>query len=147
MATLSSSCPDCGETATVTVAEAVGFGAALCWSEAVVCAACNYATEADDSGFPPSRCRNAILDDEGVWSIRMSDTSLMVALSVLRQLLSLSIPETMKVRERVPGVVWSGTQCEVDWLLVALDARGVGASKERCPVRRPPSLYLPPGSK
>ena len=132
MATLHLDCPSCGQSATVQVVQAIGFENSLQWSEATVCQSCGYTVEADDMGFPPTQYRDSILKHEGVWCIRIEDVKSKVQVArVFRHSLDLSLGEGLKISKRIPGVVWSGTECEVDWLRNTLSEHGIDSVKER----------------
>ena len=144
MATLFTECPSCRREAQVQVVQSIGFDNALQWSEGTKCPWCGYTAEADDAGFPPLHYRNAILKDEGVWSIVVSNASHRVPFAkVIRKELSLSLGDAMAMSKLVPGVVWSGTECEVDWLRIALTAGRVDSAKEKCAETPCRTLYSP----
>lgn len=144
MATLFTECPSCRREAQVQVVQSIGFDNALQWSDGTKCPSCGYTVEADDTGFPPPHYRDAILKDEGVWSILVSNTSERVPFAkVIRKELSLSLGDAMAMSQSVPGVVWSGTECEVDWLRNALTTSRVDSVKEKCSETPCRTLYKP----
>lgn len=145
MATLFSKCPTCSHRAQVRVVQAIGFGNALVWSEATKCENCGYAIEADDTGFPPPHYRNTILDNEGAWSILITRKADRVPFAkVIRKELSLSLGDAMAMSRAIPGIAWSGTECEVDWIRNALEASGIESQKKKCAETPCSTLYSPP---
>ena len=82
MASVIEACPGCGVSTTIHVGQRGGD--ALTWSWALHCTNCGKTIEADDRGFPPPGYRRAIIEQEGLWEVVVSEgsTSSVVALAL-----------------------------------------------------------------
>ncbi len=77
--------------------------------------------------MPPYELRQAILAQEGVWSLTIWETGdrAIVATKILREAMTLSLSEAMKIKRKIPGKAIEGTQAEVTWLARCLEKRGI----------------------
>jgi hypothetical protein len=117
MAQMKGVCSNCGRQTDVRIGQAIS-GNMLYWNQGSRCDSCNYQLEADGFGFPPEELRQMILQQDGKWDliIEASTPGKTRAASFLRAVLNLSIPEAVEIIRTIPGVVFSGTQAEVEWL-------------------------------
>ncbi|NSB29947.1 hypothetical protein [Clostridium saccharoperbutylacetonicum] len=85
--------------------------------------------EVDGVDIPPE-LRNAIINQEGVWGlfINNSENSMSVIFSILRKELNLSLAEIASIRKKVPGVILTGTQIEMERLRGILSSTNMPVS-------------------
>lgn len=139
MARLIEVCTSCGSEAETAVGQRVSPDGALWWWRGFRCTACGCQREEDALGEPPVAYRDAMLADEGLWGLEVAGASsgAMLALA-LKEGLGVLLSEALVMARCAPGVVWTGTRCEVERLRGYLDRRGVIASAACTSV-------LPPG--
>ena len=130
MASVIEACPSCGVSTTIHIGQRGGD--ALTWSWALHCTTCGKTIEADDRGFPPPGYRRAIIEQEGLWEVVVSEgsTSSAVALA-LKDALEMDRATALRVAKGIPGRVWQGTAAEAEWLRRRLELRGIVATCER----------------
>lgn len=81
---------------------------------------------------PPPEIRQAILDQEGVWSLSISENeNTAKVMMALRSALGLSISELSQFRERIPGTLISGTAVEMKIIQLFLYDVGVNAELQQ----------------
>lgn len=122
-------CTQCGRSAESTVSQALD-GHRLVWSESFCCPDCNCATESDGIGTPDACIREAILRHEGLfgWYVTGSSKSILSALSLVRNVLGLTVPEVAEVRRYLPGLFAVGTKTEMKWLATLSESSGIESS-------------------
>ena len=101
----------------------------------MTCRSCGAAIEEDSAGMPPTWVRETILDQQGIWSIRLiMEADRLRAVSTLRALLGLDLEAAGVLIKGSSSTSWSGTQVECNWLAVHLKDNGVEvAVKKRMP--------------
>jgi len=126
MATTKERCSQCGSDADVRIGQAIAHGDELVWSMGTKCPACGLVREADDRGFPPETYRRLILDQDGAWEVVVlgEQDRRQVALAA-KDLFGLSMRDAAQFARRIPGVVWTGTECEAAWVKRHLQKRGI----------------------
>lgn len=126
MATANEQCPQCGNNIDAHIGQGITHGDELVWSLGMKCFRCGFSREADDRGFPPENYRQHILGQDGVWNVVVLDERDRnnVAL-IARSLFDLSAREAVQFARRIPGIVYSGTECEAIWLKRHCQRRGV----------------------
>lgn len=132
MATVSEKCPSCGTLTAVHIGQAITFGESLVWSRSASCTKCGFAVEADGSGFPPQIYREAILHQDGIWSVVVAAPYKVSTLAlVLKDVLELERTTALKTAKAIPGRIWEGSEAEVEWLRRKLAIRGIIATYGR----------------
>lgn len=131
MAVLPWTCQDCGGAVDRHLSQAVSDGK-LWWHAEYGCPQCGTRLVACDTGIPPEGVRKAILGDQGVWQLTVSESGSgrLVALKALRAALSLSLAEVAELRARLPRVVLLGTYAEMLWLHTLLSPLGLQSAVE-----------------
>lgn len=131
MAVILAECPNCGRETEVTVGERF-HGGELMWFKSYSCSICGYQESFDDEGPAPSHIRIAILAAEGTWglSVPMPDREASRVLKALRSALDLSVVEISQLRQRLPGIVATGTRGEMERLHASLTAQEVNSTLE-----------------
>jgi hypothetical protein len=109
-------CDRCGEPAELGFGEG-GFG----WWPSLYCPSCGRSCEADGGPPTPDEYRQIILQQEGEWSLVSPVPATVELLKTLRAVLSLSLPETQALRNRLPGTIAQSTQYEMNQLLKAVN--------------------------
>jgi hypothetical protein len=124
-------CDNCGEAVDAKPGERVVSGE-LQWWVSLVCKGCGVRQEEDGWGFPPAEIREEMVRRSGLWGVILKPgSSRFAAAVVLRTRLRIPIPE---IHERVAvygGVMWKGTQVEVEWLVSHFREGGVIAEGVR----------------
>lgn len=101
------------------------------WYVVTKCTVCSTRIELSSFGTPPEPLRQAILGQQGRYGLRIDDEpeNLIDMLKLLRELLELSLKETVLLKPHIPGgVVDTGTQAEMEWLVNALQEHNIAAS-------------------
>ncbi|MDM4019482.1 hypothetical protein [Roseiconus lacunae] len=86
--------------------------------------------EADGSGFPPDSIRQHLLDTGGRWALHV-DTSgpeRVKACKILHCDLNTTLEEVKRMKDRMPGIVYTGTRAEAEWMRHRLEDFGFSAS-------------------
>ena len=125
-------CADCGHEADRCFSQRHD-GIRLFWSESVRCRNCGNAIEMDDDGFPPAEVREQLLADDGRYALLVIEDStrrLHVG-KILHCDLDTTLEEVRRMKDRMPGRVYTGTRVEMDWLSNRLGGFGYSASLER----------------
>jgi hypothetical protein len=146
MADFAIECPSCKQEATERIGQAIAHKNTLVWSRGIACPHCNYALEMDTYGFPPSSVREAILTQDDAWSLIINDSTLRTAVAkTLRQIFVLDLRGALDLVGHLPGAVWVGTECEVDWLarhLADNDLRTTKVHGAAGEITAPPALRV-----
>ncbi|MEG4421820.1 hypothetical protein QUA70_25025 [Microcoleus sp. LAD1_D5] len=81
----------------------------------------------------PNEMREEILAKEGTWNLIVleKEQRATVVTKILREAMSLSLAEAMKLKKKMPGSVFIGTKSETDRLKQLLAAEGLKASISR----------------
>ena len=113
----SSNCPDCGGASSTTYGQQF-LDRGLVWSESTSCSNCGYALEADADGFPPLQIRNWLIENHGRWALSVNTTGAerLKPCKILHCDLNTTLDEVKTMKDRMPGIVYTGTQREMDWL-------------------------------
>jgi len=129
MASIRVTCSNCGQFINMHVGQHVVHNR-LVWNGGYHCTHCNNEVEIDGFGHPPDEVRRAILGEEGMWELAMYEPHERVtkAVKVLRQALDLSLQESAGLRDRIPGVVTTGTYVEMEFLKLLLYEEGIEAT-------------------
>jgi hypothetical protein len=132
MARLKEPCSHCGQEASVTIGQAIALGNEIVWSRCVRCEHCGSVKEFDDGGLPPSAYRDALLVQNGTWSVTVTNEEARSKVSsVAREIFNLSLRDALVFSRKIPGQIWFGTECEVNWFHQHLARRGVAATISR----------------
>ncbi|WP_333208095.1 hypothetical protein [Microcoleus sp. S36b_A2] len=77
----------------------------------------------------PNEMREEILAKEGTWNLIVleKEQRATVVIKILREAMSLSLAEAMKLKKKMPGSVFIGTQSEADRLKQLLAAEALKA--------------------
>ena len=113
----------------------VGFGqhhdgVRLLWSESTRCTECGCAIESDDGGFPPDSIRQHLIASEGRWALHVDTNGpdRLKACKILHCDLDTTLEEVKRMKDRMPGIVYTGTKTEAEWLCCRLNDFGFSAS-------------------
>ncbi|MEG4353391.1 hypothetical protein QUA74_27285 [Microcoleus sp. LAD1_D3] len=81
----------------------------------------------------PNEMREEILAKEGTWNLIVleKEQRATVVTKILREAMSLSLAEAMKLKKKMPGSVFIGTKSETDRLKQLLAGEGLKASISR----------------
>ena len=129
MARISGQCQDCGSEVTIYTNQHI-WDRQLVWWEEYACQQCGCAIQVDGDGYPPEENRQAILAEEGEWSLAIAETGKgrILATKILRQAMDLSLAEAMKLKNIMPGTVASGTKVDIERLRIILASEGLQAA-------------------
>ena len=113
----------------------VGFGqhhdgVRLLWSESTRCTECGCAIESDDQGFPQDSIRQHLMAADGRWALHV-DTygpDRLKACKILHCDLDTTLEEVKRMKDRMPGIVYTGTKIEAEWMCCRLNDFGFSAS-------------------
>jgi ribosomal protein L7/L12 len=122
-------CGNCSKDILMSVGQSV-FDKELVWHLSYSCPYCGETIELDDTGAIPDFMREEILAKEGNWTLIVLEKAerATVATKLLREAMSLSLAEAMKLKKKMPGSVFIGTKAETDRLRQRLAAVGLKAS-------------------
>jgi hypothetical protein len=125
-------CGNCSKDIQMSVGQSV-FDKELVWHLSYSCPYCGETIELDDTGAIPDFMREEILAKEGNWNLIVLEKAerATVATKLLREAMSLSLAEAMKLKKKMPGSVFIGTKAETDRLRQRLAAVGLKASISR----------------
>jgi hypothetical protein len=125
-------CPDCGGSCLVTFGQNYA-GSTLVWSQSISCQNCGFAIESDDSGFPPEPIRQYLISLNGRWGLHVTTDGpeRLSACKILHCDLNTTLDEVKKMKDRIPGIVYTGTQAETDWMCNRLREFGFSSSIEK----------------
>ncbi len=125
-------CGNCSKDIQMSVGQSV-FDKELVWHLSYSCPDCGETIELDDTGAIPDFMREEILAKEGNWNLIVLEKAerATVATKLLREAMSLSLAEAMKLKKKMPGSVFIGTKAETDRLRQRLAAVGFKASISR----------------
>ena len=125
MQLLKEKCPDCGQGFEFRAGQAYHDGW-LFWKLIAQCQRCDTRIELSSRGPTPEALRDLIMADSGVYGLRVSeqpDEQLLILLKTIRAILGISLRETVRLKEHLPGIVYYGTQLETwDWACQLQDA-------------------------
>ena len=72
-------------------------------------------------GMSPEYIRDYLIKKEGEWELIAGDpTNKSMVIRVMRSVMQLKMAEASKLLKDLPGVIYSGTKVEVDWLKAKL---------------------------
>src|SRR4028118_665990 len=125
-------CGNCSKDIQMSVGQSV-FDKELVWHLSFSCPYCGGTIGLDDTGAIPDFMREEILAKEGNWNLIVLEKAerATVATKLLREAMSLSLAEAMKLKKKMPGSVFIGTKAETDRLRQRLAAVGLKASISR----------------
>lgn len=135
MVIVEGSCSRCGSPVQVAVGERV-VRDNMVWYRSYQCQVCGNRIEEDGRGTPPEEIRNAVLKQEGEWSLVVEGSGGPAVLKALRHVLQLSVTDTAELRKRLPGEIVRGTRAEVERLVLLLDREGVQSQGVRVEDKR-----------
>jgi DNA-directed RNA polymerase subunit RPC12/RpoP len=134
MAKLEVRCDHCGKDILMDVNQTMAYGDQLVWNGSYLCSYCGSQIEVDGGEDIPEDVRNAILAQQGEWALNVTETSRIVPiLKVLREALHLSLGMIAQCKERMPGIVATGTRAEMERLHLLLLAEHLESSVQRTP--------------
>ncbi|MEG4798341.1 hypothetical protein QUA69_25060 [Microcoleus sp. LAD1_D1] len=125
-------CGNCDKDVQMLVCQSV-FDKKVVWHRCYDCPHCGEAIELDDNDAMPNEMREEILAKEGTWNLIVleKEQRATVVTKILREAMSLSLAEAMKLKKKMPGSVFIGTKSETDRLKQLLAAEGLKASISR----------------
>ena len=125
-------CGNCDQDIQMLVGQSL-FDKKLVWYLSYSCSHCGEAIELDDTYAIPNEMREEILAKEGSWNLIVleKEQRATVVTKILGEAMSLSLPEAMKLKKKMPGSVLIGTKSETDRLKQLLAAEGLKASISR----------------
>ena len=126
-------CPDCGAIGMT------GFGqhndgVRLLWSQSTRCTDCECSIEGDDTGFPPDAIRKHLIATAGRWGLLVETlgSDRLKACKILHCDLETALEEVKRMKDRMPGIVYTGTSAEIEWLCCRLQRFGFSAQVVSC---------------
>ena len=142
MATISSSCQECGKAVQLQVGQAIVFSE-LVWHRGYSCENCGAGAEMDDIGVPPDEIRSEIIKAEGLWhlSIHEDGKRRLIAAKEIRAALKLPFSDFKAILKTIPGRLKSGTRAEMEWLKERLSNKGINVEIVREPENK--NLTIP----
>jgi hypothetical protein len=126
-------CEKCNQNINIQVAQSI-YNRKLVWSVSYICPHCGNQIEEDGNGYPPKNIRELILEIEGEWNLNITNIdskAIITLMKTLRESLNLSLPEVLKIKEKIPGCIMTGTKFELDRLIQILEAKNIKASVSR----------------
>jgi len=101
------------------------------WSRSITCGSCGATIEEDSTGILPTWVREDVLEQQGVWNIRLlRDTDRQKAVLKLRALLGLNLKAAGNLLKSSGSIIWSGAHVECSWLAYHLKELGIEVSIE-----------------
>lgn len=77
--------------------------------------------EEDGVGLPPEDIRRRLIDEGGEWVVIVSEpVDKPAVVGVVRAAMQLNMAAAAKLLKSLPGVIYTGTKIEADWLRVQL---------------------------
>lgn len=138
MALIIKPCWDCKKEIKMYVGQHIfGVDLRLVWHRAYSCSNCGNQIEEDGYDLPPDEIREAILAQEGTWSLNIRDTDSYcanVVIKILREALKLSLFDAIKLKKKIPGKVIEGTKVEVNRLKQLLAKHGFQSSVSKAEI-------------
>lgn len=121
-------CGDCGWNVSIAIGQFVA-GAKLMWHQSMRCSNCGMALEADDYGLPPNEIRDEIIETTGRWGLQIDveGSKRLQACKILHCDLNTTMEEVVPMKNRMPGVVYTGTKTEMEWLRDRLAQFGIAS--------------------
>ncbi|WP_333387580.1 hypothetical protein [Microcoleus sp. B4-D4] len=121
-------CGNCSKDIQMSVGQSV-FDKKLVWHLSYSCPYCSEAIELDNTDAMPNEMRKEILAKEGTWNLIVleKEQRATVVIKILREAMSLSLAEAMKLKKKMPGSVFIGTKSETDRLKQLLAAEALKA--------------------
>ncbi|MFT3857805.1 MAG: hypothetical protein QM742_10025 [Aquabacterium sp.] len=120
----SGACPQCGAANGLRVGQLIRQGK-LRWYETVNCDSCNMRSESDGIGIAPQSLREKLIASNGVWQVKVNEPkSTTTVAKVVRDALALEMKEAVQMAKGLPGVVYTGTKSEANWLIDLLEKSG-----------------------
>lgn len=125
-------CGNCDKDVQMLVGQSV-FDKKVVWHLCYDCHHCGEAINLDDNDAMPNEMREELLAKEGTWNLIVweKEQRATVVIKILREAMSLSLAEAMKLKKKMPGSVFIGTKSETDRLKQLLAAEGLKASISR----------------
>ncbi|MGB3511602.1 MAG: hypothetical protein WBA93_20665 [Microcoleaceae cyanobacterium] len=128
MALIIKRCSDCKKEIKIYVGQQIfGVDLQLVWHSSYSCSNCGTQIEEDGYDIPTDEIREAILAQEGTWSLNIRDIdsySATIVIKILRKTLKLSLSDAIKLKKKIPGKVMEGTKVEVNRLQQFLARHG-----------------------
>lgn len=82
--------------------------------------------EEDGLGLPPDDVRCQLIERDGEWEVLVDDSVNKAAVvRVLRETMKVDMVAAAKLLKNLPGVVYTGTKTEAEWICAKLIERGV----------------------
>lgn len=123
-ATGNGKCPRCGTANALHLGQSSRHGK-LRWYETVNCEQCGLHSEADGTGVPPEEIRKRIIEVTGLWRVNVVEVKSSASLvRVMRDALGLEMKDAARIAKGLPGIVYSGTRGEGDWLVELIEKAG-----------------------
>ncbi len=113
-------CSDCSGVCTVLFIERCMHGYIIL-SESTRCSNCDFALEADGHGKLPDDIRKLQIEQEGHWGLKIHSGKKVVIGKVIRALESLTLKEVSILLKKIPGIISTGTQAEMERIKYWLD--------------------------
>ncbi len=90
--------------------------------------------EADDTGFPPDAIRRHLIATTGRWGLLIETlgSDRLKVCKILHCDLDTTLEEVKRMKDRIPGIVYTGTKTEVEWLCSRLRIFGFTSQIIRC---------------
>jgi len=128
MSKIKYNCASCGKSLNASVDQTVTEGC-LKWYVSYQCQSCGAVVEGDDIGLPPEEIRELLIQNQGGWELRLDgrEANRVIVARVLRKALGLSLTQVTSLTKSIPGILYFGTQVEVEWLAQALASQGIAA--------------------
>lgn len=119
-------CDKCGSNVKFNFTQRINSYNELSWSGGYICNKCNDAMEVDGVGIIDEPLRSAILDQEGLWGLLVEEKLDKIEfIKIIRNALNLNIKEIKRIKERIPGIVITGTNVEMQRLQLLLKIEGL----------------------
>ena len=117
-------CPRCGAIGALKIGQLHTHGK-LRWFESVRCNQCGLNREADGIGFPPIEMRNFLINNEGLWAIKIDHVkSLINTIKTIKTALSIDMNAASSLIKNNSKIIFSGTKGEALWLIDLLEKCG-----------------------
>jgi hypothetical protein len=80
--------------------------------------------EEDGIGFPPEYIRHQLIGQQGAWSVVVDEViNKPAVVRIVRKLLGLDMASSAKLLKEIPGVIYTGTKAEAEWVRLQMKSR------------------------
>jgi hypothetical protein len=127
-------CEKCGNILNLNVGQNLINGK-IVWFVSGKCSKCGFQIEQDGKNDTPDEVRNTILAQEGEWGLSINQKEVdLKFLKVVRETFKISIDDLVKLKNNIPGIIFTGTKTEMERLQILLSSGGYDLTITKLPI-------------